>query len=96
MDSVDDADQYHAPPIFYLSEKIIEGPKASDKVMISLISVCPSTGEVQWDHFEGLNMLYLYFRSWKFECIVDGQMRIELEVSKSFYLTQVLSEYYPD
>lgn len=54
MDSVDDIDQYNASPILYLSEEARAGDKGSIKIVISLISVCPATGDVLWDQFEGM------------------------------------------
>ncbi|KAF9466351.1 DNA mismatch repair protein MSH3 [Collybia nuda] len=50
LDSVDEQEQYMAPPFMCL----IEAPKGSNTTDISvgMVTICPSTGDVVWDDFE--------------------------------------------
>jgi len=52
LDSVDDSERYTAPPVMCLIE---EEKKESSSVQVSIgmISICPSTGDIVWDDFDG-------------------------------------------
>ena len=54
LDSVDDLEKYNPPPFMCIIEE--KAAKGSD-VSIAMITICPSTGKVVWDLFEGKNML---------------------------------------
>jgi DNA mismatch repair protein MSH3 len=47
---VDDLEKYNPPPFMCLIEE--KAAKNSD-VSIGMITICPSTGKVVWDLFEG-------------------------------------------
>jgi len=51
LDSLDDVEKYNPPPFVCL----IEEKKTDNSVDVSLgmISICPSTGDVVWDDYEG-------------------------------------------
>ena len=51
---MDDLEKYNPPPFMCLIEE--KAAKGSD-VSIGMITVCPSTGKVVWDLFEGKNIL---------------------------------------
>ncbi|KIP07972.1 hypothetical protein PHLGIDRAFT_510551, partial [Phlebiopsis gigantea 11061_1 CR5-6] len=53
LDSVDALDPMSVPPLTCLVESPSGGLGTDEKVKVSLISVCASTGDVMWDHFEG-------------------------------------------
>jgi len=48
---VDDLDKYSPPPFMCLIEE--KAGKSSADVSIGMITICPSTGDVVWDLFEG-------------------------------------------
>ncbi|KAJ2917229.1 hypothetical protein MD484_g3189, partial [Candolleomyces efflorescens] len=54
LNSVDEVERYTPPPFMCL----VEESKQDDpeKVFISVISVCPTTGDVIWDDFQDTNM----------------------------------------
>lgn len=52
LDSVDDLARYTPPPFLCMIEQSKLGRGGVD-VDIGLITICPSTGDVVWDHFEG-------------------------------------------
>ena len=47
---MDDLEKYNPPPFMCLIEE--KAAKGSD-VSIGMITICPSTGKVVWDLFEG-------------------------------------------
>jgi DNA mismatch repair protein MSH3 len=53
LDSVDDLERYHPPPLLCLLEEQKGGMGVDDRVSISMIAICPSTGDIVWDEFEG-------------------------------------------
>ncbi|KAA1471299.1 DNA mismatch repair protein MSH3 [Dentipellis sp. KUC8613] len=55
LDSVDDVDR-SAPLLMCLVEELRGGMGVDEKVAIGMIVLCPSTGEVTWDHFEDGHM----------------------------------------
>lgn len=66
-----------------IEERAGKGPA---DVSIGMITICPSTGDVVWDIFEGKNMIMLLSIQAKQTCL-DTAMRIELEVG-IFYSEQ--------
>jgi DNA mismatch repair protein MSH3 len=60
LDSVDDLEKY-SPPFMCLVEE--KAAKSSADVSIGMITICPSTGDVVWDLFEGKNMI-TFLTSW--------------------------------
>ena len=77
LDSADDADKYVAPPFMC----VVETPKTSQqgRVVIGIISVSPSTGDIIWDDFEGM-MHYPWSFPTTLTTYLDDAMRLELEV----------------
>jgi DNA mismatch repair protein MSH3 len=53
IDSVDDVDPNDAPLLMCLVEQLRGGMGADERVNIGMIAICPSTGDVVWDEFEG-------------------------------------------
>lgn len=53
IDSVDDVDSNDAPLLMCLVEQLRGGMGADERVNIGMIAICPSTGDVVWDEFEG-------------------------------------------
>lgn len=51
LGSVDDIEELAAPTIICLVEE--QGPKSTSDVSIGMITICPSTGDVVWDDFDG-------------------------------------------
>lgn len=82
IDSVDDVDPNDAPLLMCLVEQLRGGMGADERVNIGMIAICPSTGDVVWDEFEGK---YLIERvsgvAENSRFTSDGHMRTELEVS---------------
>lgn len=56
LDSVDDLERYTPPPFMCLVEEKKTGSIAD--VSVGMIVICPSTGDVVWDDFEGMNYLW--------------------------------------
>ena len=56
LDSVDDTERYEAPPLLTLLEEQRGGMGADERVSISMISICPSTGDVVYDEFDGQSL----------------------------------------
>jgi len=52
LDSVDDTEKYTAPPFMCLVEE--RAKENSPDVSIGMISICPSTGDIVWDDFDGM------------------------------------------
>ena len=50
LNSVDETEDYNPPPFMCLVESEASN---SPEVTISLISICPATGDVLWDEFKG-------------------------------------------
>ncbi|KAF8497242.1 DNA mismatch repair protein MSH3 [Russula emetica] len=53
IDSVDDVDPNDTPLLLCLVEQLRGGMGADERVNIGMIAICPSTGDVVWDEFEG-------------------------------------------
>ena len=53
LDSVDALDPTAVPPLVCVVESPAGGPRADERVRVSVISVCASTGDVVWDQFDG-------------------------------------------
>jgi len=51
LDSADELDSYSPPPFMCLIEEVKSGSHGN--VNIAMITICPSTGDVVWDDFEG-------------------------------------------
>jgi len=51
LDSVDDLERYMPPPFMCLVEE--PKGKSSFDVSLGIITICPSTGDIVWDDFEG-------------------------------------------
>lgn len=58
LDSVDDLEKYSPPPFMCLIEE--KAAKGSADVSIGMITICPSTGDVVWDIFEGNKSDYIF------------------------------------
>jgi DNA mismatch repair protein MSH3 len=61
LDSVDDTERYDAPPLICIMEEQKGGMGVDERVSISMISICPSTGDVVYDEFEGRRFKILRF-----------------------------------
>ena len=57
IDSVDDVDPNDAPLLMCLVEQLRGGMGADERVNIGMIAICPSTGDVVWDEFEGMSLI---------------------------------------
>ena len=53
LNSVDDTDPTSVPPLLCLVEQAKGGMGIDERVVISMISISASTGDVTWDQFEG-------------------------------------------
>lgn len=53
LNSVDELDPNSAPPLMCLLEEPRGGMGTDERVNIAMIAICPSTGDVVWDEFEG-------------------------------------------
>ena len=51
---MDDLEKYSPPFMCLTEEKAVKG---SGDVSIAMITICPSTGDVVWDLFEGRRMI---------------------------------------
>lgn len=58
MDSVD-ASGASAPLLMCVVEELKGGMGVDEKVTVGMIVVCPNTGDVTWDEFEGEVAIYL-------------------------------------
>ncbi|KAI0340128.1 DNA mismatch repair protein MSH3 [Trametopsis cervina] len=56
LGSADDMDPLAAPPLVCLVEEPKGGMGVDERVSIALVSVCASTGDVMWDHFDDNHM----------------------------------------
>lgn len=52
LDSADEQERYTPPPFMCMIEAP-RGPNIAD-VSVGMITICPSTGDVVWDDFEGV------------------------------------------
>jgi len=77
LDSVDELEKSSSPPFMCIIEES-QNKKSSAEVSIGMISICPSTGDIVWDDFDGTQAS---FSSWPSDTFADGVMRIELEVN---------------
>jgi hypothetical protein len=53
MDSVDIIEKYNPPPLMCLVEKHKGGMGVDEKVCVAMIAICPSSGDIVWDQFDG-------------------------------------------
>ncbi|KAI0059076.1 DNA mismatch repair protein MSH3 [Artomyces pyxidatus] len=81
LGSVDETDQSDAPLLMCLVEEPRGGLGMDEKVNVGMIVICPSTGDVVWDEFDGMT-----FRLRQSCCsrtqrsfFLDGHMRTEVE-----------------
>lgn len=82
IDSVDDVDANNAPLLMCLVEQLRGGMGADERVNIGMITICPSTGDVIWDEFEGKFLSGTHFVLPRvYNLPSDGHMRTELEVA---------------
>jgi DNA mismatch repair protein MSH3 len=82
IDSVDDVDANDAPLLMCLVEQLRGGMGADERVNFGMITICPSTGDVVWDEFEGKSLYgRLSVSPTTHKLPSDGHMRTELEVS---------------
>ncbi|KAF8121921.1 muts domain V-domain-containing protein [Boletus edulis] len=56
LESVDDLDKRAAPPLVCFTEVPTNGGTSEDHVLISMITITPSTGDVVWDEFDDIVM----------------------------------------
>ncbi|KAF8447476.1 muts domain V-domain-containing protein [Boletus edulis BED1] len=56
LESVDDLDKRAAPPLVCFTEVPTNGGTFEDHVLISMITITPSTGDVVWDEFDDIVM----------------------------------------
>jgi DNA mismatch repair protein MSH3 len=61
MDSVDDVDASNTPSLMCVVEQLRGGMGADERVIIGMIVICPSTGDVIWDEFEGRLLIDYFF-----------------------------------
>lgn len=54
LGSADDIDAASVAPLICLAEELRGGLGADEKVTIGMVAVSPSTGDVVWDHFDGM------------------------------------------
>ena len=65
-----------------LVEQLRGGMGADERVNIGMIAICPSTGDVVWDEFEGKCFIGRFSDvDENSQTTSDGHMRTELEVS---------------
>jgi len=57
---VDDSERYTAPPVMCLIEEEKKESSSSVQVSIGMISICPSTGDIVWDDFDGGQLLFFF------------------------------------
>ena len=60
MDSADDVDTSNPPLLTCVVEQLRGGMGHDERVNIGMIVICPSTGDVVWDEFEG-RLLGVFF-----------------------------------
>lgn len=53
LESVDDSDKHAAPSLVSFAEVPASSGASGDRVLIGMISITPSTGDVVWDNFDG-------------------------------------------
>jgi hypothetical protein len=79
MDSVDNLEKYNPPPLMCLVEKQKGGMGADEKVCIAMIAICPSSGDIVWDHFEGEAVTlrcHLYLTPFKIHICVSNSRSV--------------------
>lgn len=79
IDSVDDLERYASPPFMCLIEQSKGGHTGG--VSVGMVTICPSTGDVVWDDFDGKASLPREEIS-GYKPLADTLMRIELEVPR--------------
>ncbi len=90
LDSADDMVANDTPLLMCLVEQLRGGMGADERVNIGMIAICPSTGDVVWDEFEGKCLIgYSSDAAENSSATSDGHMRTELEVSS--FLSLLLS-----
>ena len=53
LNTTDELDPNSAPPMLCLVEEPRGGMGADERVLIAMVVISPSTGDVVWDEFEG-------------------------------------------
>lgn len=53
LNSVDDTDPTSVPPLLCLVEQVKDGTGIHERVVVSMIAISASTGDVTWDQFDG-------------------------------------------
>ena len=92
IDSVDDMDANDAPLLMCLVEQLRGGMGADERVNIGMIAICPSTGDVVWDEFEGKCPIELLYDAtdnslrWPYAYRVGGEL-----VSEFVFVGQLLA-----
>lgn len=82
IDSADDVDANNAPLLMCLVEQLRGGMGADERVNIGMVTICPSTGDVIWDEFEGKSLISTHIvLPGAYNLPSDGHMRTELEVA---------------
>src|ERR1700730_7618867 len=82
IDSADDVDANNSPLLMCLVEQLRGGMGAGERVSIGMVTICPSTGDLVWDEFEGKFLIrrsLVPLRAYRLPS--DGHMRSELEVT---------------
>jgi len=92
LDSVDDLERYTPPPFMCLIEQT-KGGNLGD-VSVGMITICPSTGDVVWDDFDGGYPCTR--KNSNSNSLADTLMRIELEVHDSIRVVGFYDEYISD
>jgi DNA mismatch repair protein MSH3 len=80
LDSVDELEKYSSPPFMCIIEEP-QNKNSSAEVSIGMISICPSTGDIVWDDFDGTQYRFSLLFHRELLKYADGVMRIELEVN---------------
>lgn len=90
IDSADDTDANDAPLLMCLVEQLRGGMGADERVNIGMIAICPSTGDVVWDEFEGKCPIELLYGAtdnslrWPYAYRVGGELVSEFVLSANF------------
>lgn len=53
LDSVDELEKYSSPPFMCIIEER-QNKNSSAEVSFGMVSICPSTGDIAWDDFDGI------------------------------------------
>lgn len=83
VDELGSVDQDHPPTLMCIVEDCERS--SSDTSRIGMIIVCPTTGEVTYDEFQGARMLRFSVRQ-AHSRVLDNKVRGELEVGRAYVL----------